>query len=172
MFQLVSSNPGVHHLWQVCSLCFAMVCSKKPRSFLKAGLTDFSQTLDLLYSTVSWWLFCLPHTTASQLGSPRWTEDCGCGLPARWMAREWLAGPTCADTDQWVAAAWARCSLTQPFHQTPFLQSSASQPLTCDQPGILSFIKVLLAHFSSLSSSIPTSPPSLTVRASLHWLKH
>lgn len=57
------------------------------------------------------------------------------------------------------------------FPPDPFLKLSASQPAphTCPAwPLPLNFTKVLLAPFSSPSSSVTTSSPSLTVRESLH----
>lgn len=65
-----------------------VVGSKKPRLFLKAELTDFSQTLYLPYSTVSWWLCFTSLTPLSLLnwGAPKLTEYCRYGLPAGWMA--------------------------------------------------------------------------------------
>lgn len=172
MFQLVLSNPGVQQLQQE-SVPNALPWGhgwQQKATVLSLGWTKrfLSNVVPAVAHSILVALFHLPHTTASlEWAAPKLTEYCGCGLPA---GNDLLA-LLCAHTDQWVAAplaAWAPCPLTQPFLQTPFLQSSASQPLTPAQLGILNFSKVLLAHFSSLSSSIPSSSPSLTVCASLH----
>lgn len=148
-----------------------VVGSTKPRLFLKAELTDFSQILYPLYSTISWWLCFTSLTPLSLLnwGAPKLTDYCRCGLPVGWM--DLLAQLVLILTIELLQPLLPGHPAQSAFPPDP-IPAKQCQPAPHTCPAWhLNFIKVLLAHFSSLSSSIPTSAPSVTACASLHWLK-